>query len=264
MVTQHPGGLDYPGPTRYVLRRRERSSLWAIFFMVAFPVPFLTMAVYGWVIRYSSVVEVIYFGLFFLGMIWCGRDTWKDRAAVAGQVLLAVGDAGVYLGDPPRLIPWAEVAGLVMFRTLPEDHDGDSAEWLSRLAVVRPGEECLPGAVARQLSSPDQWGAVVELHDERSSGSAPWPKRCTPMRPACRCGTPAGSRARATAARARWTATLRARPGDRPPRCPHHASLPGAGKLNTRCQPSMTVAAILATCSEGLPNRCAAPCARLK
>jgi len=167
MVTQHPGGLDYPGPTRYVLRRRERSSLWAIFFMVAFPVPFLTMAVYGWVIRYSSVVEVIYFGLFFLGMIWCGRDTWKDRAAVAGQVLLAVGDAGVYLGDPPRLIPWAEVAGLVMFRTLPEDHDGDSAEWLSRLAVVRPGEECLPGAVARQLSSPDQWGAVVELHDEK-------------------------------------------------------------------------------------------------
>ena len=166
MATQDPGGLDYPGPTRYVLRRRERSSLWAIFFMVAFPVPFLTMAVYGWVIRYSSVVEVIYFGLFFLGMIWCGHDNWNDRAAVAGQVLLVVGDAGVYLAGPPRYIPWSEVAGLVAFRTW-QDDDGDSGKWLSRLVVVRPGEDCLPGAVARQLSCPDQWGSVVELHDEK-------------------------------------------------------------------------------------------------
>jgi hypothetical protein len=163
MVAQDPGELDYPGPTRYMLRRRERSSLWAIIFMIAFPVPFLTMAVYGWVIRYSSVVEVIYFGLFFLGMIWCGRENWKDRAAVAGQVLLVVGDAGVYLADPPRHIPWAEVAGLVAFRTVPED-DGDC---LSRLVVVRPGEDCLPSGVSRQLSSPDEWGAVVELHDEK-------------------------------------------------------------------------------------------------
>jgi hypothetical protein len=167
MVTQDPGGLDYPGPARYVLRRRERFSLWAIFFLVAFPVPFLTMAVYGWVIGYSSVVEVIYFGLFFLGMIWCGRDNWKERAAVAGQVLLVVGDAGVYLADPPRYIPWSEVAGLVAFRTWQDDHDGDSGNWLSRLVVVRPGEDCLPGALTRQLSSPDQWGAVVELHDEK-------------------------------------------------------------------------------------------------
>jgi hypothetical protein len=166
MATKDPGELAYPGPIRYVLRRRERSWLWSIIFMIAFPVPFLTMAIYGWVIRYSSVVEVITFGVFFLGMVWCARDNWKERAAVAGQVLLVVGDAGVYLAGPPRYIPWAEVAGLVTFRTLQED-DGDSAEWLSRLAVVRPGEDCLPGAVARQLSSPDQWGAVVELHDEK-------------------------------------------------------------------------------------------------
>ena len=164
MVTQNPGGLDYPGPTRYVLRRRERSSLWGIFFILAFPVPFLTMVVWGWLIRYSSVVEVIIFGLFFLGMTWIARDNWKDRAAVVGQVLLVVGDAGVYLADPPRHIPWSEVAGLVAFRTC---QDGDSDTWLSRLVVVRPGEDCLPGAVARQLSGPDQWGAVVELHDEK-------------------------------------------------------------------------------------------------
>jgi hypothetical protein len=164
MVTQDPDGLDYPGPTRYVLRRRERSSLWGIFFILAFPIPFLTMVVWGWLIRYSSVVEVIIFGLFFLGMIWIARDNWKDRAAVVGQVLLVVGDAGVYLADPSRHIPWSEVAGLVAFRTCP---DGDSDTWLSRLVVVRPGEDCLPGAVARQLSGPDQWGAVVELHDEK-------------------------------------------------------------------------------------------------
>jgi hypothetical protein len=167
MVTQDPGELDYPGPTRYVLRRRERSWFWAIIVAIAFPVPFLTLAIYGWVTRYSSVAEVIYFGLFFLLMVWCSHEMTKERAAVAGQVLLVVGDAGVYLADPPRHIPWAEVAGLVAFRTLPEDDDGDSGEWLSRLVVVRPGEDCLPGAVARQLSSPDEWGAVVELHDEK-------------------------------------------------------------------------------------------------
>jgi hypothetical protein len=167
MVTQDPGELDYPGPTRYVLRRRERSWFWGIIFAIAFPVPFLTLAIYGWVIRYSSVEEVIYFGLFFLLMVWCSRQMMKERAAVAGQVLLVAGDAGVYLADPPRHIPWAEVAGLVAFRTLLEDDDGDSGEWLSRLVVVRPGEDCLPGAVARQLSGPDEWGAVVELHDEK-------------------------------------------------------------------------------------------------
>jgi hypothetical protein len=167
MVTQEPGEPDYPGSARYVLRRRGRSSLWGIVFMIAFPVPFLTMAIYGWVIRYSSVVEVIYFGLFFLGMGWCARDNWKERAAVAGQVLLAVGDAGLYLAGPPRQIPWAEVAGLVAFRTRQEDDDGDSGKRLSRLVVVRPGEDCTPGAVTRRLSSPDQWGAVVELHDEK-------------------------------------------------------------------------------------------------
>jgi hypothetical protein len=166
MVTQDPGEPDYPGSARYVLRRRERSSLWGIIFMIAFPVPFLTMAIYGWVIRYSSVVEVVYFGLFFLGMVWCARDNWKDRAAVAGQVLLVVGDAGIYLADPSRQIPWAEVAGVVAFRTW-QDDGGDSGKWLSRLVVVRPGEDCTPGAVTRQLSSPDQWGAVVELHDEK-------------------------------------------------------------------------------------------------
>jgi hypothetical protein len=46
-------------------------------------------------------------------------------------------------------------------------HAGDSGKWLRRLVVVRPGEDCLPGAVARRGSSPDQWGAVVDLHDEK-------------------------------------------------------------------------------------------------
>jgi hypothetical protein len=167
MATEEPGEPDYRGSARYVLRRRERFWLWAIIFAFAFPVPFLTLAIYGWVTRYSSVAEVIYFGLFFLLMIWCTLQMWKERAAVAGQVLLVVGDSGVYLAGPPRHIPWAEVAGLVAFRTFEEGDDGDSGEWLSRLVVVRPGEHCQPGAVARQLSSPDQWGAVVELHNEK-------------------------------------------------------------------------------------------------
>jgi hypothetical protein len=32
---------------------------------------------------------------------------------------------------------------------------------------VRPGQDCLPGVAALSLSRPDQWGAVVDLHDEK-------------------------------------------------------------------------------------------------
>jgi hypothetical protein len=167
MVTQDTGGVGCPGPTRYVLRQRERFWFWTCIVAFAFPVPFLTLATFGWVTGYSSVAEVIYFGLFFLLMVGCGIGMLRERAAVAGQVLLVAGDAGVYLADPPRHIPWAEVAGLVAFRTWQDGDDGDAGKWLSRLVVVRPGEDCLPGAVARQLSSPDRWGAVAELRNEK-------------------------------------------------------------------------------------------------
>jgi hypothetical protein len=107
------------------------------------------------------------FLLFGLGMAAGGVFVLRDRAAVVGQVLLAVGDAGICLAEPPRCIPWAEVAGLVVFRAWRDGGDGDSGEWLSRLAVVASGEDVQPGAGAWGLSSPDRRGVTVDLHEEK-------------------------------------------------------------------------------------------------
>jgi hypothetical protein len=166
MVVQgspEPGYLPTAG---YVLHRRERFWLGSIIFVYAFPGSLLTLVTVGYLHGYPSVAEVIYFGLFFLLSLPVGYWMWKERAAVAGQVLLAVDEDGVFLASPPRRIPWSEVTGLVSFRAEGEDDAGDPA-WRPRLAVVRPGEDCQPGAVALRASGPDQWGAVVDLHNEK-------------------------------------------------------------------------------------------------
>jgi hypothetical protein len=166
MVVQGSPEPGYLATAGYVLRRRERFWLGSIIFVYAFPGSLLTLVTVGYLHGYPSVAEVIYFGLFFLLAVPCGYWMWKERAAVAGRVLLAVDEDGVYLAGPPRRIPWREVAGLVAFRAEGEDDSGDPA-WRPRLVVVRPGEDCLPGAVALRVSSPDQWGAVVDLHNEK-------------------------------------------------------------------------------------------------
>jgi hypothetical protein len=166
MVVQGSPEPGYLATAGYVLRRRERFWLGSIIFVYAFPGSLLTLVTIGYLHGYPSVAEVIYFGLFFLLAVPVGYWMWKERAAVAGQVLLAVDEDGVYLAGPPRRIPWREVAGLVAFRVVAEDDAGDLV-WRPRLAVVRPGEDCLPGAVALRVSSPDRWGAVVDLHNEK-------------------------------------------------------------------------------------------------
>jgi hypothetical protein len=166
MVVQDSPEPGYLPTAGYVLRRRERFWLGSIIFVYAFPGSLLTLVTVGYLNGYPSVAEVIYFGLFFLLAVPVGYWMWKERAAVAGQVLLAVDEEGIYLAGPPRRIPWREVAGLVAFRAEGEDDAGDPA-WRPRLAVVRPGEDCLPGAVALRASGPDQWGAVVDLHNEK-------------------------------------------------------------------------------------------------
>jgi hypothetical protein len=166
MVVQDSPEPGYLATAGYVLRRRERFWLGSIIFVYAFPGSLLTLVTIGYLNGYPSVAEVIYFGLFFLLAVPCGYWMWQERAAVAGQVLLAVDEGGVYLAGPPRRIPWREVAGLVAFRAVGDGDDGDP-EWRLRLVVVRPGQDCLPGAVALRVSSPDRWGAVVDLHDEK-------------------------------------------------------------------------------------------------
>jgi hypothetical protein len=166
MGTQDPAELGYPGPTRYVLRRRERGAFWTAIFLYVFGASMVTLTSVSYAAGNSGWEEIVYFGFFLLLAVPVGISMLRDRAKVAGQVLLMIGDAGIYLADPPRRISWPEVAGLVAFRCR-EDDDEDQGKWLSRLVVVRHGQECLPVAAALGLPGPDRWGEVVELHDEK-------------------------------------------------------------------------------------------------
>jgi hypothetical protein len=159
--------LDYPGAVQYVLRRRERFGFWTAIVLFAVSAVLLTVATVSVVSGYTPVWGVWDVLLFGLGMAGGGTVVLRDRAAVVGQVLIAVGDAGIYLAEPPRCIPWPEVAGLVMFRIWQDGDDADSGELLSQMAVVRSGEDFQPGVGAGRLSSPDQCGVRVDLHDEK-------------------------------------------------------------------------------------------------
>ena len=159
--------LDYLGTIRYVLRRRDRSGFWTAIVLFAVSAALLTVATVSVATGYTPVWGVWDFLLFGLGMAAGGIAVLRDRAAVVGQVLMAVGDAGIYLAEPSQCIPWAEVAGLVVFRTWQDGDDADSGKWLSQLAVVPRGEDFQPGAGARRLSSLDQCGVTVDLHDEK-------------------------------------------------------------------------------------------------
>jgi hypothetical protein len=158
---------DYPGTIRYVLRRRDRSGFWTAIFLFAFSAALLTVATVSVATGYTPVAGVWDFLVSGLLAAACGIFGLRDRAAIAGQVLMAVGDAGIHLTQPPRCIPWPEVAGLVVFRTWQDGDDADSGKWLSRLAVVPGGGGFQPGAGARRLSSPDQCGVTVDLHEEK-------------------------------------------------------------------------------------------------
>ena len=158
---------DYPGTIHYVLRRRERFGFWTAIFLFAFSAVLLTVATVSVATGYTSVAGVWDFLVFGLGMAAAGICVLRDRAAIAGQVLMAIGDAGIYVTEPPRCIPWSEVTGLVVFRTWQDGGDADSGEWRSRIAVVPSGGGFQPGADAQYLSGLDQCGVTVDLHDEK-------------------------------------------------------------------------------------------------
>jgi hypothetical protein len=158
---------DYPGTIQYVLRRRDRSRFWTAIVLFAVSAALLTVAIVSVATGYTPVWGVWDFLLFGLGMAAGGIVVLRDRAAVVGQVLVVVGDAGIYLAEPPRCIPWPEVAGVVVFRAWQDGDDADSGEWLSQMAVVPSGGDIWPGAGAQRLSSPDLCGVTVDLHDEK-------------------------------------------------------------------------------------------------
>jgi hypothetical protein len=158
---------DYPGTVQYVLRRRDRFGFRAAISLFAVSAGLLTVAIVSVATGYTSVAGVWDFLVFGLLIGAGGIFGLRDRAAIVGQVLMAVGDAGIYVTEPPRCIPWPEVAGLVVFRTWQDGDDADSGKWLSQMALVPRGEDFQPGAPARRLPSPDQGGVTVDLHDEK-------------------------------------------------------------------------------------------------
>ena len=72
------------------------------------------------------------FLVFGLGMGAGGVFVLQDRAAVVGQVLIAVGDADIYLAETAQCIPWPEVKGLVVFRTWQDGDDQTQGSGLRR------------------------------------------------------------------------------------------------------------------------------------
>jgi len=157
----------YPGTVQYVLRRRDRFGFWTAIFLFALSAALLTAATVSVATGYTSVAGVWDFLVFWLLMAAGSILVLRDRTATVGQILMVIGDAGIYLAEPPRCIPWPEVAGLVVFRTWQDGDDADSGKWLSQMAVVPSGEDFQPGAVARRLSSLDLCGVTVDLHDEK-------------------------------------------------------------------------------------------------
>jgi len=101
---------DYPGTIQYVLRRRDRFGFWTAIFLFAFSAALLTVATVSVATGYTGVAGVWDFLVFGLLMAAGGIFGLRDRAAIVGQVLMAVGDAGIYLTEPPQCIPWPEVA----------------------------------------------------------------------------------------------------------------------------------------------------------
>jgi len=158
---------DYPGTIQYVLRRRDRFGLWSTIFLFTLSAGLLAVATVSVATGYTSVAGVWDFLVFGLLIGAGGIFGLRDRAAIVGQVLMAVGDAGIYLTEPPQCIPWSEVTGLVVFRTWQDGDDGDSGKWLSQMAVLPSGEDFRPGAGAGRLPSPDQRGVTVDLRDEK-------------------------------------------------------------------------------------------------
>jgi hypothetical protein len=158
---------DYPGTIQYALRRRDRFGFWTAIFLFGVSATLLSVATVSIATGYTSVAGVWDFLVFGLVMAAGSILLLRDRAAIVGQILMAVGDAGIYLTEPPRCIPWSEVAELVVFRTWQDGDDADSGKWLSRMAVVPSGEDFQPSAGARRLSSPGQCGVTVDLHDEK-------------------------------------------------------------------------------------------------
>jgi len=73
----------------------------------------LTVATVSVATGYTSVAGVWDFLVFGLLMAAGGILVLRDRAAVVGQVLMAVGDAGIFLAEPPsasrgpRLRAWS-------------------------------------------------------------------------------------------------------------------------------------------------------------
>jgi len=158
---------DYLGTIRYALRRRDRFGFWTAIVLFACSAALLTVATASVATGYTGVAGVWDFLAFGLLLAAGGVLMLRDRATQVGQVLIAIGDAGVYLTEPARCIPWPEVAALVMFRTWQDGDDGDSGKWLSQLAVLPVGEEIQPGAGAQRLPGPDQGAVLVDLHGEK-------------------------------------------------------------------------------------------------
>jgi hypothetical protein len=90
------------------------------------------------------------------------HDDRRDRRNVAGDVLVAIGRDGVYLGRrPAQHIAWPQIAEVVVFH-LPVLTDRGPAPFL---VVVERGTRGSRVRAGRRPADPRQWGPSTDLYD---------------------------------------------------------------------------------------------------
>lgn len=126
---------DRGGPVAYVVRMQLG---WMRFwFLLVIPMPaYVALAAFVWdpspTNGYVALATLVY-------MLACsGAAYWflAERRKYPDGVVAAVDEAGVYLGGPPRRIPWSQVDQLIV-GGLPDPVEGN---WTPFLVAVPPGQ----------------------------------------------------------------------------------------------------------------------------
>jgi hypothetical protein len=121
----------HSGPESYVVRMPLG---WMRFwFLLVMPMPaYLVLVAYVWNKSPSTGLTGLIATVYFVA---CGGVAYwflAERRKYPDGVVAAVDEAGVYLGGPPRRIPWSQVDELIVGGLL----DPESGNWTSFLVAV--------------------------------------------------------------------------------------------------------------------------------
>lgn len=158
-----------PADASYVLRKGRDPLVWSLGLVMA---PFLAVPAVACLYAVLTggpgglgwLLMTLYMSATFGGVLgFLLRDDNRDRRNVAGDVLVAIGRDGVYLGRrPAQCIDWPRIAEVVVFR-LPAPTDRGPVPFL--VVVQRGTRGNHRVGTAERPADPRQWGACTDLYD---------------------------------------------------------------------------------------------------